>query len=152
MIYYPISILMRAGITEILIITTPDDISSFKKLLSDGSQFGCSFTYAIQKVPNGLAQAFVIGEQFIGKDSVALILGDNIFYGTGLDDLLIEKHQPYRRSCFCIPCFRPRKIWSCCILMKIKKPFQLRKNQLNQNLIMLLPGLYFYDNQVIEMD
>ena len=90
MIYYPISILMSAGIKEILIITTPEDSSSFKKLLGNGNQFGCEFTYAIQKVPNGLAQAFVIGEEFIGNDSVALILGDNIFYGTGLDALLME--------------------------------------------------------------
>ena len=90
MIYYPISILMSAGIKEILIITTPEDSDSFKKLLGDGSQFGCEFSYAIQEVPNGLAQAFVIGEKFIGDDSVALILGDNIFYGTGLDALLME--------------------------------------------------------------
>jgi glucose-1-phosphate thymidylyltransferase len=90
MIYYPISILMSAGIKEILIITTPEDSSSFQKLLGNGKQFGCEFTYAIQEVPNGLAQAFVIGEEFIGDDSVALILGDNIFYGTGLDALLME--------------------------------------------------------------
>ncbi|NCP46726.1 MAG: NTP transferase domain-containing protein, partial [Flavobacteriales bacterium] len=83
MIYYPISILMSAGIKEILIITTPHDNPSFKTLLGDGSQFGCRFEYAIQEVPNGLAQAFVIGEKFIGNDTVALILGDNIFYGTG---------------------------------------------------------------------
>jgi glucose-1-phosphate thymidylyltransferase len=94
MIYYPISVLMSAGINEILIITTPHDNPSFKTLLGDGSQFGCKFEYAIQEIPNGLAQAFVIGEEFIGDDNVALILGDNIFYGTGLEQLLMEKTNP----------------------------------------------------------
>ena len=90
MIYYPLSILMMAGIKEILIITTPEDHASFKRLLGDGSQVGCRFEYAIQEVPNGLAQAFVIGEKFIGKDKVALVLGDNIFYGSGLGRQLQE--------------------------------------------------------------
>jgi len=94
MIYYPISVLMKAGINEILIITTPHDHPSFKKLLGDGSQFGCHFEYAIQEVPNGLAQAFVIGEDFIGDDNVALILGDNIFYGSGLEELLVQYKEP----------------------------------------------------------
>jgi len=86
MIYYPLSILMMAGIKEILIITTPEDNAQFKRLLSDGSQLGCRFEYAVQHVPNGLAQAFVIGEEFIGDDKVALILGDNIFYGPGFEN------------------------------------------------------------------
>jgi glucose-1-phosphate thymidylyltransferase len=90
MIYYPLSILMMAGIKEILIITTPEDNASFKRLLSDGSQVGCQFDYAVQNIPNGLAQAFVIGEQFIGKDKVALVLGDNIFYGSRLGRQLQE--------------------------------------------------------------
>src|SRR5687768_2895983 len=90
MIYYPLSILMMAGINEVLIITTPEDNSSFKRLLGDGSQLGCRFEYAVQDVPNGLAQAFVIGEKFIGKDKVALILGDNIFYGSRLGRQLQE--------------------------------------------------------------
>ena len=90
MIYYPLSILMMAGINEILIITTPEDHAQFKRLLGDGSQVGCRFTYAIQEVPNGLAQAFVIGKEFIGRDKVALVLGDNIFYGTGLGRQLQE--------------------------------------------------------------
>ena len=94
MIYYPISTLMSAGIKEILIITTPHDNLSFKTLLGDGSQFGCKFEYEVQEVPNGLAQAFVIGEKFIGNDSVALILGDNIFYGTGLEQLLVALREP----------------------------------------------------------
>ncbi|HTD41288.1 MAG TPA: sugar phosphate nucleotidyltransferase, partial [Mucilaginibacter sp.] len=88
MIYYPLSVLMMADIREILIITTPEDSDSFKRLLGDGHELGCQFEYAVQAVPNGLAQAFVIGEKFIGNDKVALILGDNIFYGTGFDDLI----------------------------------------------------------------
>jgi glucose-1-phosphate thymidylyltransferase len=94
MIYYPLSILMMAGIREILIITTPHDNESFKKLLGDGQNLGCSFQYAIQEVPNGLAQAFVIGADFIGQDKVALVLGDNIFYGAGLAKLLQDNNNP----------------------------------------------------------
>ena len=94
MIYYPLSVLMLAGINEILIISTPQDQPHFKKLLGDGSSLGCDFTYAIQEVPNGLAQAFVIGEEFIGDDNVALILGDNIFYGTGLGTALKTNTDP----------------------------------------------------------
>ena len=94
MVYYPLSILMMAGIKEILIISTPSDLPHFKKLLGDGSSLGCTFTYEVQNVPNGLAQAFVIGERFIGKDNVALILGDNIFYGTGLQQILVQNNNP----------------------------------------------------------
>ncbi|MEY3086117.1 MAG: glucose-phosphate thymidylyltransferase, partial [Bacteroidota bacterium] len=94
MIYYPLSILMSAGIKEILIISTPHDLPHFEKLLGDGADIGCRFEYAVQEVPNGLAQAFVIGADFIGKDKVALILGDNIFYGVGMDALLKENNDP----------------------------------------------------------
>ena len=94
MIYYPLSVLMMAGINEILIISTPQDLPNFERLLGTGEQLGCKFTYAVQEVPNGLAQAFVIGEKFIGKDKVALVLGDNIFYGVGLGRMLQNINNP----------------------------------------------------------
>ena len=150
MIYYPLSILMRAGIKEILIITTSEDCASFKKLLRDGTQFGCQFSYAVQEIPNGLAQAFVIGEEFIGKDQVALILGDNIFYGTGLDDLLIENTNPKGGIVFAYHVSDPER-------------YGVIEFDKNQNVISIeekpkipkshyaVPGLYFYDNSVIEI-
>ena len=107
MIYYPLSTLMLAGINEILIITTPDDQAQFQRLLSDGSQWGCKIAYAKQEIPNGLAQAFVIGEKFIGKDGVALVLGDNIFYGTGFSNLLQSSVDPDGAVIFAYPVSDP---------------------------------------------
>ncbi len=111
MVYYPMSVLLMAGIRDILIISTPEDQAGFQRLLGDGSRIGCRFTYAIQEVPNGLAQAFVIGADFIGTDSVALVLGDNIFHG---HDLVTAKNLNARRwgTCFCLPCYRPTALWS----------------------------------------
>src|SRR3984893_9622049 len=109
MIYYPLSVLMLAEIREILIITTPEDNESFKRLLGDGAELGCNFTYAIQEKPNGLAQAFVIGEQVIGKDKVALILGDNIFYGTGFNELIRSFNNVSGAAIFAYPVADPER-------------------------------------------
>jgi len=109
MIYYPLSVLMQADIREILIITTPEDNESFKRLLGDGSELGCSFRYAVQEKPNGLAQAFVIGEQFIGNDKVALILGDNIFYGTGFSELIRSFNDVDGAAIFAYPVADPER-------------------------------------------
>ncbi len=150
MIYYPISILMSAGIKEILIITTPEDSSSFKKLLKDGSQFGCKFTYAIQEVPNGLAQAFVIGEEFIGDDSVALILGDNIFYGTGLDSLLMENTNSAGGVVFAYHVSDPER-YGVVEFDENQKAISIEEKPDNPKSNYAVPGLYFYDNSVIEI-
>jgi len=150
MIYYPLSILMRAGIKEILIITTPEDCASFKKLLSDGTQFGCKFSYAIQEVPNGLAQAFVIGEDFIGEDQVALILGDNIFYGTGLDDLLIENTNPKGGIVFAYHVSDPKR-YGVVEFDKNQNVISIEEKPINPKSHYAVPGLYFYDNSVIEI-
>lgn len=150
MIYYPISILMGAGIKEILIITTPEDSSSFKKLLGDGSQFGCQFTYAIQEVPNGLAQAFVIGEDFIGDDSVALILGDNIFYGTGLDGLLMENTNSVGAVVFAYHVSDPER-YGVVEFDENQKAISIEEKPEKPKSHYAVPGLYFYDNNVIEI-
>ena len=150
MIYYPLSILMSAGIREILIISTPHDMPSFKKLLGDGSQLGCQFSYAIQEVPNGLAQAFVIGEDFIGSDKVALILGDNIFYGVGMDDLLKENNDPDGGVVYAYHVSDPKRYGvvefdgDMNAISIEEKPAQPKSN-------FAVPGLYFYDNEVIEI-
>ena len=150
MIYYPLSILMDAGIREILIISTPHDLPHFEKLLGDGSSIGCSFSYKVQEVPNGLAQAFVIGEEFIGDDKVALILGDNIFYGVGMDELLKENNDPTGGVVYAYHVSDPRRYGVVEFDDKMnaisieEKPDQPKSNY-------AVPGLYFYDNSVIEI-
>ena len=150
MIYYPLSVLMNAGISEILIITTPHDNASFKKLLGDGSQFGCKFEYAIQEVPNGLAQAFVIGEEFIGDEKVALILGDNIFYGSGMGKLLQANNNPDGGIVYAYHVSDPERYGvvefddNQVAISIEEKPEKPKSN-------FAVPGLYFYDNDVIQI-
>jgi len=150
MIYYPLSTLMLAGIKEILIITTPEDQSQFKKLLGDGSQWGCSLQYAVQKIPNGLAQAFVIGESFIGKDSVALILGDNIFYGSGFSSLLQKSAEPDGAIIFAYQVSDPER-YGVVEFDKDLCAISIEEKPLNPRSHYAVPGLYFYDNEVVEI-
>ncbi|MEN9977891.1 MAG: hypothetical protein RLZZ569_516 [Bacteroidota bacterium] len=148
MIYYPLSILMSAGIREILIISTPRDLPQFENLLGDGSQLGCTFTYAVQHEPNGLAQAFVIGESFIGNDDVALILGDNIFYGVGMDELLKENVAPEGGVVYAYHVSDPERYGVVSFDENMnaisieEKPVQPKSNY-------AVPGLYFYNNDVV---
>ncbi|HEY9177705.1 MAG TPA: glucose-1-phosphate thymidylyltransferase RfbA [Flavipsychrobacter sp.] len=148
MIYYPLSTLMLAGINEILIITTPEDQAGFKKLLGDGSQVGCKFEYVVQPSPDGLAQAFILGEDFIGKDSVALVLGDNIFYGSGMGKLLQNKANPDGAVVFAYQVSDPERygVVEFDSDHKVKsieeKPTEPKSNY-------AVPGLYFYDNEVV---
>ncbi len=150
MVYYPLSVLMMAGIREILIISTPYDLPQFEKLLGDGSRLGCSFSYAEQKVPNGLAQAFVIGEKFIGQDKVALVLGDNIFYGSGLQNILQQNNNPEGGVVFAYHVSDPERYGVVEFDSDLKaisieeKPRQPKSN-------FAVPGLYFYDNSVVEV-
>jgi len=150
MIYYPLSILMLSDIREILIISTPEDTPKFKQLLGDGSALGCRFEYAVQEVPNGLAQAFVIGKEFIGKDKVALVLGDNIFYGTGLHDLLLESTNPDGGIVFAYYVRDPERYGvvefdeELKVLSIEEKPQSPKSNY-------AVPGLYYYDNSVVEV-
>ncbi len=153
MIHYPLSILMLAGIREILIITTPEDQESFKRLLGDGSQIGCQFEYTIQEVPNGLAQAFVLGEQFIGNDSVALILGDNIFYGSGMPQLLTEVAKSEEPTVFAYRVSDPER-YGVVGFEKQEAGYKvtsLEEKPENPKSNFAVPGLYFYDNSVVEV-
>ena len=150
MIYYPLSILMLAGIKEVLIISTPHDLPHFEKLLGDGSRLGCRFEYAVQPSPDGLAQAFIIGEEFIGKDKVALVLGDNIFYGSGLSKLLQANNNPDGGVIFAYQVHDPERYGvvefddDFNVLSIAEKPEHPKSNY-------AVPGLYFYDNQVVEI-
>jgi glucose-1-phosphate thymidylyltransferase len=149
MIYYPLSVLMLAGIRKILIITTPHDQDAFKKLLGDGSQVGCRFEYAVQPKPNGLAEAFIIGEQFIGKDKVALVLGDNIFYGSGLGSLLRSKTDISGATIFAYPVHDPER-YGVVEFDKNNKAISIEEKPKKPKSSYAIPGLYFYDNRVVE--
>jgi glucose-1-phosphate thymidylyltransferase len=148
MIYYPLSTLMLAGINEILIITTPEDQAGFKKLLGDGSQVGCKFEYVVQPSPDGLAQAFILGEDFIGKDSVALVLGDNIFYGSGMGKLLQNKANPDGAVVFAYQVSDPERYGVVEFDSEFKvKSIEEKPKEPKSNFA--VPGLYFYDNEVV---
>tara|TARA_B100000575_G_scaffold270661_1_gene251328 strand:+ start:1 stop:861 length:861 start_codon:yes stop_codon:yes gene_type:complete len=150
MIYYPLSTLLQAGISEILIISTPNDLPAFKKLLGDGSQLGCRFKYAVQEVPNGLAQAFVIGETFIGDDDVALILGDNIFYGVGVSNLLKRYNKPNGGVIFAYHVADPER-YGVVEFDTDQKAVSIEEKPENPKSNYAVPGLYFYDNDVVSI-
>jgi glucose-1-phosphate thymidylyltransferase len=150
MIYYPLSTLISSGIGEILIITTPHDLSLFKRLLGDGSKFGCSFEYAIQEKPNGLAEAFIIGKDFIGKDSVALILGDNIFYGSGLAKLLQENRNPDGGIVYAHHVNDPER-YGVVEFDDKNNAVSIEEKPKNPKSNYAVPGIYFYNNSVIEI-
>lgn len=150
MIYYPLSTLMMAGIKEILIITTPEDNPSFKRLLRDGSHVGCRFEYAIQEIPNGLAQAFVIGADFIGNDKVALVLGDNIFYGTGLDKQLQSLADVEGGYVFAYQVSDPER-YGVVEFDKDMKAVSIEEKPSKPKSSYAVPGLYFYDNEVVKI-
>ena len=150
MIYYPLSVLMLAGIREILIITTPHDQFAFKKLLGDGTQVGCKFEYAVQPEPNGLAEAFIIGEDFIGKDKVALVLGDNIFYGNGLGKVLREKTDIEGASIFACNVSDPER-YGIVEFDGSNKVLSIEEKPSNPKSNFAVVGLYFYPNSVIKI-
>jgi glucose-1-phosphate thymidylyltransferase len=148
MIYYPLSVLMLAGIREVLIISTPQDLPKFREVLGDGSRLGCRFEYAEQAVPNGLAQAFVIGEQFIGTDDVCLVLGDNIFYSAGLGTLLRECVQPQGGTVFAYHVKDPER-FGVVEFDATGKAVTLEEKPKTPKSSFAVPGLYFYDNSVV---
>ena len=150
MIYYPLSTLMLAGIRDILIITTPEDNVQFRRLLGDGSQVGCSFEYAQQEVPNGLAQAFVIGEKFIGQDSVALVLGDNIFYGSGLGRQLKTLQQINGGYVFAYQVSDPER-YGVVEFDTQNRAISIEEKPVKPKSNFAVPGLYFYDNEVVQI-
>ena len=150
MIYYPISVLILSGINEILIISTPQDLPLFKRLLGDGKKYGCDFQYAVQEEPNGLAEAFIIGEKFIKNDSVALILGDNIFYGSGLPRLLKENNNPDGGIVYAYHVNDPER-YGVVEFDDDKKVLSIEEKPLEPKSNYAVPGIYFYDNSVIEI-
>ena len=150
MIYYPLSTLMQAGIRDILIISTPHDMPLFKKLLGDGSRIGCNFQYTIQHEPNGLAQAFVLGEDFIGNDSVALVLGDNIFYGTEMEGLLKQSKDPKGGIVFAYQVSDPQR-YGVVEFDKNLKAISIEEKPEKPKSRYAVPGLYFYDNEVVKI-
>lgn len=150
MVYYPLSTLMWAGIREILIISTPQDLPLFEKLLGDGTQLGCRFEYAVQENPNGLAEAFIIGKDFVGNDKVALILGDNIFYGTGLAELLQANNNPNGGIVYAYHVHDPER-YGVVDFDKNGKVLSIEEKPLQPKSNYAVPGIYFYDNQVLEI-
>lgn len=150
MIYYPLSVLMMAGIRDILIISTPTDLPNFEKLLGDGSRLGCNFSYKVQFIPNGLAQAFVLGEEFIGNRKAALILGDNIFYGSGLQGILQENNNPTGGVVFAYHVSDPER-YGVVEFDDNKKAISIEEKPKHPKSNFAVPGLYFYDNSVVEV-
>ena len=150
MIYYPLSTLIYSGIREILIISTPKDLPLFKDLLGDGTKYGCSFDYAVQEAPNGLAEAFIIGEEFIGKEKVALILGDNIFYGTGLSKLLQSNNDPEGGIIYAYRVHDPER-YGVVEFDETGKAISIEEKPLEPKSNYAVPGIYFYDNDVVNI-